>query len=140
MHIDEWLDKMEENPPEDENLKKVFEYLDFRRMSAAYQGVKFYLRPMIKVFCIYNNIKYKIIGASRLGDVWLTTNFDADHGYELRVDIDDCSEFSWCYDGKKAMEVYQHIKKDIMKNHDDFINGGPSQVIDWSDYLEEDDD
>lgn len=47
-----------------------------------------------RLFCIYEGKKYRVTGASRLGDVWLTSNFDQDTGYELRVLLSDCHRWS----------------------------------------------
>ena len=47
-----------------------------------------------KLFCTYEGVRYRVTGASRLGDVWLTTDFQQDHGYQKRVDIEKCSEWS----------------------------------------------
>ncbi len=47
-----------------------------------------------KLFCQYDGKTYRVTGASRLGDVWLTRNFEQHTGYELRVDINDCSDWS----------------------------------------------
>ena len=47
-----------------------------------------------KLFCIYKEKKHRCTGASRLGDVWLTLDFDRETGYELRVDVDDCSNWT----------------------------------------------
>ena len=33
-------------------------------------------------------------GASRLGDVWLTSDFNQEMGYEKRVDVEECSNWS----------------------------------------------
>jgi len=44
-----------------------------------------------KLFCMYKGKKYRCIGASRLGDVWLTEHFEREFGYDLRVDVADCS-------------------------------------------------
>jgi hypothetical protein len=46
-----------------------------------------------KLFCTYQGKRYRCTGASRLGDVWLATNFDRDTGYDLRVDVAECSEW-----------------------------------------------
>lgn len=43
------------------------------------------------LFCDYEGKRYRVTGASRLGDVWLTTNFNQGTGYELRVDVEKCS-------------------------------------------------
>jgi len=46
-----------------------------------------------KLFCTYDSKRYRCTGASRLGDVWLTSDFNQEQGYELRVDINDCNEW-----------------------------------------------
>jgi hypothetical protein len=46
------------------------------------------------LFCTYKDARYRVTGASRLGDIWLTPNFTQEVGYKLRVDIRYCSEFS----------------------------------------------
>jgi hypothetical protein len=50
-----------------------------------------------KLFCDYKGVRNKIIGASRFGDVWITSKLDTDGPYENRVNINDCSNF-----GKEA--------------------------------------
>ena len=47
-----------------------------------------------KLFCIYKEKKYRVTGCSTMGDIWLHTNFDKDHGYTNRVDIELCSVWS----------------------------------------------
>jgi hypothetical protein len=55
-----------------------------------------------KLFCTYEDIRYRCTGGSRMGDVWLTTDFDQDTGYELRVAIDDCFHWSRTSKSKKG--------------------------------------
>lgn len=47
-----------------------------------------------KLFCDYQGTRYRVTGASRLGDVWLQSNFDRDSGYDYRVLLKDCSNWS----------------------------------------------
>jgi len=47
-----------------------------------------------KLFCTYEGKRYRCTGSSRLGDVWLTSDFNRDTGYELRVNVEDCTEWS----------------------------------------------
>lgn len=49
---------------------------------------------LFKLFCTYKGVRYRCIGASRLGDVWLTTQFSARNGYEKRVGPDHCKDWS----------------------------------------------
>lgn len=46
-----------------------------------------------KLFAAYEGEKYRVVGLSRLGDVWLTDNFESTH-YTKRVDITKLSHFS----------------------------------------------
>ena len=46
------------------------------------------------LFCFYEGKQYRVTGASRLGDIWLTSNFAQDCGYEKRVDVAACSGWS----------------------------------------------
>lgn len=47
-----------------------------------------------KLFCSFDGERYRVTGCSRLGDVWLTKDFSQDTGYQKRVMIDQCAEFS----------------------------------------------
>jgi hypothetical protein len=51
-----------------------------------------------RLFCDYEGRRYRVTGASRMGDVWLHSNHHFDPGkslpfYELRVAVDDCSNW-----------------------------------------------
>lgn len=46
-----------------------------------------------KLFCSRAGHRYRVIGASRMGDIWLTKDFSRDAGYDERVDIADCTNF-----------------------------------------------
>ena len=64
----------------------------FRRAaSQRWDFDKFYKGK--KLFCNYKGEKYRVIGASRLGDVWLTSKFKNDTGYEHRVCVDECIDW-----------------------------------------------
>jgi len=44
-----------------------------------------------KLFCSYKGTRYRVTGASRMGDVWLAKDFAREHGYDKRVDLAACS-------------------------------------------------
>lgn len=53
-------------------------------------------RPWIRgyrLFCNWKGERYRVTGASRLGDVWLAEDFSRDTGYDHRVMISECSEW-----------------------------------------------
>ena len=41
-----------------------------------------------KLFCTWHEQRYRVTGASRLGDVWLHSDPKRDCGYEHRVDVE----------------------------------------------------
>lgn len=85
-HIDDFIDDFRQ----DAYTRWMF--LHFR-LPADQQAA---FRPFIqdrKLFCTYEGKRYRVTGASRLGDVWLTTDFKRDHGYDMRVLVSDCSEW-----------------------------------------------
>ncbi len=87
MHVDDYIDNMDTD-----------EYASFflllHRLPAVLQS-KFAKRiAELKLFCTYKGCRYRVTGASRLGDVWLAVNFDRDVGYDKRVGIKDCTNLS----------------------------------------------
>lgn len=47
-----------------------------------------------KLFASYRGKRWRVMGCSRLGDVWLNRpDYEDDHGYVLRVDVDACTEW-----------------------------------------------
>lgn len=48
-----------------------------------------------KLFVDWQGKTYRVIGASRLGDIWLTSDFNRDHGYEHRIDLDLAELSNW---------------------------------------------
>ncbi len=90
-HVDDWL-ATPSWESEGENYAKFF--LDHARRPA---WMKVAFAPWMKqhrLFCTYEGKRYRCTGASRLGDVWLTENFAHEAGYEKRVDVAKCSEWS----------------------------------------------
>ena len=89
MHVDEWLDTPSDN--RGENYAKFV--LNYKRMP-AWQQTAFaeWMKPFM-LFCEYEGQTYRVTGASRMGDVWLTSNYYQESGYEKRVDIDKCSKW-----------------------------------------------
>ena len=50
--------------------------------------------PFPVLFATYKGERYRVVMASRLGDVGLSKHFDKDHGYSLRAAVDDLADFS----------------------------------------------
>lgn len=86
LHIDDWLDDPTTGPTD------VKEWLEHFRRPAIDKDYEWLASR--KLFCTYKDGKrYRCIGCSRMGDVWLTANFDRENGYDDRVDITDCTDW-----------------------------------------------
>lgn len=82
-HIDDFID----DAAADSYARKWFEA--FRRPEVA----KMRDPNPRKLFATYRGERYRVTGCSRMGDVWLHSDFDEDTTYEHRVDVDECSEW-----------------------------------------------
>ena len=70
MHIDDWLGRS----AKDEGEKWAKEFLGkFRR--PAIEKCDGWIEEHA-LFCTYNGERWRVLGASRLGDVWLTKHFE----------------------------------------------------------------
>lgn len=49
--------------------------------------------PFPRLFADHKDARVRVVMASRLGDVGITTDLGAEHGYQLRVDVEDLSNF-----------------------------------------------
>jgi hypothetical protein len=87
LHVDDWLDM----PPADEAERWAKEFLEYCRRPAIDQSDAW--RREHRLFCSYGGKRYRCTGASRLGDVYLTRKFDRIFGYELRVWVEECSDW-----------------------------------------------
>ena len=88
LHIDDWLD----TPSEDPEIILAKEFLEYCRRPAMDKEDS-WLRAN-PLFCTYKEERWKVLGASRMGDVWLTKHFDRIYGYDIRIYISECSNFS----------------------------------------------
>ena len=89
-HIDEWIDNPRSKDEGERYAKFVLWY--FRYPAWAKMAFWEFMRDH-KLFCTYEGNRYRVTGASRMGDIWLTSDFSQDHGYELRVDVSKC--YDW---------------------------------------------
>lgn len=88
MHIDEFIDN---NFCEHEYARWVLYH--FRLPAALKMDFNQFMEGH-KLFCSYKGEKYRVTGASRMGDIWLAKDFKRESGYDLRVDVEECSEWS----------------------------------------------
>ena len=64
-----------------------------------------------KLFATYEGKRYRVTYASRMGDVCLSSDHSRAMGYDLRVDVEKCSE--WGPDPNRG-RVGDHSKEDAM--------------------------
>ena len=84
MHIDEFID----DPRSDPYASWVFNHF---RLPAMLRAKFEQFMQAHKLFCTYKRSRYRVTGASRLGDVWLAKDHHQEVDYDLRVDVAECS-------------------------------------------------
>ena len=82
MHVDEFID----NKSTDNYVSFVLNW--FRAPAVHHARYNNWMRQF-KLFCTYNGKRYRVTGASRLGDVWLVADHGREGGYDLRTEIQD---------------------------------------------------
>ena len=94
-HVDEFIayGTHNDNEPNEKYARWVLDY--FRGSAICKNDFHEFMKDNL-LFCRHNGEKWRVTGASRLGDIWLTSNFEQDTGYELRVMVDACM----CWDRK----------------------------------------
>jgi len=85
-HIDNFIDDYEQD-------KYARWFFMLHRLPAFMQADFSGWILQYRLFCNYKGKKYRCTGASRLGDAWLAKDFKREVGYDLRVDVDECSNW-----------------------------------------------
>jgi hypothetical protein len=88
IHIDDWINSAICGNKELYYAAFVLDY--FRRPAIIQMAFAEFMKPH-KLFCSYKGERYRVTGASRMGDVWLAKDFKLEHGYDIRVDVQSCS-------------------------------------------------
>lgn len=91
-HIDDWF--VTAMCSRDATLHYAAFFLHHKRLSAVAQNCFHKYVGHYKLFCTYKGKRYRCTGASRLGDVWLHSDLTQEDGYELRIDVADCTQWS----------------------------------------------
>lgn len=69
-------------------------FLMLKRLPAGLQrAFDAQIRPY-RLFCTHAGVRWRCTGASRMGDVWLAADPTQEHGYDERVNIATCSDWS----------------------------------------------
>ncbi len=85
-HVDDFVEDYTKS-----NYARWFLFL--KRLPANLQADFAEFIEPFTLYATWKGKRYRVTGASRLGDVWLTSDFKRDTGYEHRVDVDDLTEF-----------------------------------------------
>lgn len=64
------------------------------RLPAAMQAKWRHEMKDMRLFCTHRGRRYRCTGASRMGDVWLAEDHAREIGYDHRVMVDDCTDWS----------------------------------------------
>lgn len=94
MHIDEWIDDPIIPSNDNFGIRYAKWFFVWKRMPAWLQLSVNEFYNNAKLFCIYKSNKYRCTGASSMGDVWLVEDFKREYGYDLRVNVEECSNWS----------------------------------------------
>lgn len=86
MHVDEYIDSLDGDP----YAQFVLSLFRLPAVKAIRWAKDIERSPL---FCTWKGKRYRVTGASQLGDVWLHSDFSATVGYECRVDVEECSEW-----------------------------------------------
>lgn len=90
-HVDEFVDDYSKDS-ESEVYARWFLFL--KRTPAIVQAHFHKFIEPLKLFASWKGKRYRVTGASRMGDVWITKNFEQDRGYEHRIDVAELTAFS----------------------------------------------
>lgn len=77
------------------------------RLSAAYLHQFESIVNHFELSCEYKGKRYRVTGASRLGDIWLRSDFSQTSGYDTggRVLVKDCSNWGLQWNGPKVLKA-----------------------------------
>ena len=92
VHIDDWLDSAACS--QDPSIVYTAFVLHLKRLPATYYISFLNLLGPLPLFCRCEGKVWRCTGASRMGDVYLAENLERENGYDRRVEVTKCSEWS----------------------------------------------
>lgn len=104
MHIDDFIVHGTIREKCDDELYARWFLLHKRLSACEHFAFHEYIDDIGKLFCKYEGDVYRVTGASRMGDVWLTSYFERKTGYEKRIEVEDIE----CW-GKTPEEVKEKL-------------------------------
>jgi hypothetical protein len=93
-HIDDWIDSPVFGDDKQSQQEAYAKFVLIHMRMPAWMKMAFRKwTTAFKLFCDYEGKRYRVTGASRLGDVWLAEDFSRSNGYDKRVDVAACSNW-----------------------------------------------
>lgn len=89
VHVDEFTDEFGGDPA----IRYARWFFFLARLAAVYKGDWHPQISQYELYCKYQGKQYRVTGASRMGDIWLSEDFKRTVGYDHRVNVAECS--SW---------------------------------------------
>lgn len=86
VHVDDFIDSHRQDP----YARFVLDY--FRRSAVSRIDFEPFMRAH-QLFCSWGESRYRVTGASRMGDIWLSSDHRRGEGYEHRVNVAEC--YAW---------------------------------------------
>lgn len=108
VHVDDWVDSNFGK----HQYPRWFFFL--HRLAAAYKIDWSQWISQYHLFCTYDGKRYRVTGASRMGDIWLATDFERTIGYDLRVDLARCIE--WTNTPEVENDTSTRAKEELKKD------------------------
>jgi hypothetical protein len=134
-HVDEFIDhgprlwEQRFNP----QLRYARFFLFYHRLNSVLKSEFQDFIADIELYATWQGERYRVTGASRMGDVWIRKNFKFDHGYDHRVMVEELSEFNSTPDIPEVW-VPRMIedKRDEVQPAANFLQWDPQKTRFWS--------
>lgn len=96
LHVDRFIEEICSRPPGPIAERYAAWWFYNFRLKASFKLAFQPFLDLFELYCTYKGERFRVTGASRLGDVWLARSWQKKTGYDLRVAAVDCSEWGWC--------------------------------------------
>lgn len=95
IHIDDWLDAIHPSTGKD-NPGEVYArwWLEMYRWPETKKMLYAEMLSEFSLYCTHGGERWRVTGCSRFGDVWLARDMSRTSGYDRRVVVVECSEWS----------------------------------------------
>lgn len=91
-HIDDWIQSASLSGEPDKRYAAIF-FMIARLSGVMAVAFEEAYGPQKPLYCTYQEVRYRCMGASRLGDIWLSADFNRQMGYDKRVDVAECTNW-----------------------------------------------